>query len=76
MIKPEYLEDEDLCKGAMVVESCANGRSDEGFLGEAASSRKDGSFSKDILTPQAFDRFLADGYIEPVSDCPGWYRKA
>jgi len=52
MIPNQYLNAPELLKGTMLVESCANGKSDEGFLGDLSLTRKDGSFHKDALPSQ------------------------
>ena len=75
-IPPDYLNDDDLKKGVMVVETSDNGKSDEAFLGDVASSKQDGSFHKDKLSKKALDRFVSDGYIEPVQGRLGWFRKS
>ncbi len=76
IIPSEYSTDADLLKGSMIVECCANGKNDEAFLGEATSSKTDGSFRRDKLSSKAFKRFVKDGYIEQVPGCPGWFKKA
>lgn len=75
-IPSDYLNDDDLKRGVMVVETSNNGKSDEAFWGDVASSRQNGSFHKDKLPKKAFDRFIRDGYIEPVQGLLGWFRKS
>jgi hypothetical protein len=71
----DYFNDQDLLKGYNLVEHCTNGKSDEAFFESGASSRPDGSFHKDMLTQYAFERFIDDGYIEPIPGQSGWFRK-
>jgi len=76
MIPTAYQTDPELLKGAVLVISCANGKNEEGFLGDLSMTKADGSFHADALPSDAvLKRFLFDKYIEPVPGQQGWYRK-
>ena len=74
-IPAKYAKDPELAKWWLFVESIANGKCDEPFLGEAASVRADGSFDGSIMPDWVRNTFLEDGYIVPAQP-KGWYRKA
>ena len=73
-ISPKYLSNPELAKWWMHIESVAKGKSDEAFLGEAASIRKDRSFDGSVMDKWVRETFVKDGYIVETQK-KGWYRK-